>query len=50
MQADDRGLAPLISFTLVTWLAGLNSRHLRVNLLFIAAFVAGLVWPRGRAS
>lgn len=32
------------------WLAGLNTRHLRVNLPLIAAFVAGLVWTRGRAS
>lgn len=32
------------------WLAGLNPRHLKVNLPLIAAFVAGLIWTRGRAS
>lgn len=32
------------------WLAGLNTRRLKVNLPLIAAFVAGLLWTRGRAS
>lgn len=35
---------------LYTWLAGLNTRHLKVNLPLVAAFLAGLVWTRGRAS
>lgn len=32
------------------WLWGLNTRHLKVNLPLIAAFLAGLLWTRGRAS
>jgi hypothetical protein len=32
------------------WLAGLNTRRLKVNLPLIAAFMAGLLWTRGRAS
>lgn len=35
---------------LLMWLAGLNTRRLKVNLPLIAAFVAGLLWTRGRAS
>lgn len=35
---------------ILEWLAGLNSRHLRLNLPLVAAFVAGLFWTRGRAS
>lgn len=35
---------------IIEWLAGLNSRHLRLNLPLVAAFVAGLFWTRGRAS
>lgn len=32
------------------WLAGLNTRRLKVNLPLIAAFLAGLLWTRDRAS
>lgn len=32
------------------WLVGLNTRRLKVNMPLIAAFVAGLLWTRGRAS
>lgn len=35
----------------LTWLAGLNLRRMnKVNLPLIAAFIAGLLWTRGRAS
>lgn len=41
----------LLQEAVVTWLAGLNPRHLKkVHLPLIAAFVAGLIWTRGRAS
>lgn len=32
------------------WLAGLNTRRLKVNLPLVAAFLAGLLWTRGRAT
>ena len=35
---------------IVMWLAGLNPRRLRVNLPLVAAFLAGLLSTRGRAS
>lgn len=40
----------LLQDAVYTWLAGLNTRHLKVSLPLIAAFLAGLVWTRGRAS
>lgn len=41
----------LIQEAVYTWLAGVNTRHMKhVNLPLIAAFMAGLVWTRGRAS
>lgn len=40
----------LLQEALVTWLAGLNPRHLPVNLPLVAAYLAGLLWTRGRAT
>lgn len=40
----------LLQESVLMWLAGLNTRRLKVNLPLIAAFVAGLLWTRGRAS
>ncbi len=40
----------LLQDAAVMWLAGLNSRRFRVNLPLIAAYIAGLLWTRGRAT
>lgn len=40
----------LLQESVLMWLAGLNTRRLKVNLPLIAAFIAGLLWTRGRAS
>ncbi|RYG22207.1 MAG: hypothetical protein EON93_25350, partial [Burkholderiales bacterium] len=40
----------LLQEAMANWLAGLNPRHLPVNLPLLAAFIAGLLWTRGRAT